>query len=80
MYSNVRQEAFIRRERFEAKVRCQRADGQYRWMNSIGVPRFDTDGTFLALLVAPRISTIQWKQIGVRISFWPRSLTRSGRL
>jgi two-component system, chemotaxis family, CheB/CheR fusion protein len=50
MYFNVRQEAFIRRERFEAKVRCLRADGQYRWMNSIGVPRFDTDGTFLGFV------------------------------
>lgn len=50
MYFNVRQEAFIRRERFEAKVRCLRTDGQYRWMNSIGVPRFDTDGTFLGFV------------------------------
>ena len=32
---------------FEAQFRFRRADGEYRWFKSIGLPRFTPDGTFL---------------------------------
>ncbi len=36
-----------RRAPFEAQFRFRRADGQYRWMKSVGVPRSADDGEFL---------------------------------
>jgi PAS domain S-box-containing protein len=36
-----------RRVQFEAQVRLRRADGEYRWMKSIGVPRISGAGTYL---------------------------------
>jgi len=39
--------AFHRRVHFEDQLRFRRADGEYRWFKSIGVPRFTPDGTFL---------------------------------
>jgi len=38
--------AFKARQRFELEYRLQRADGAYRWMVDIGVPRFAPDGSF----------------------------------
>jgi PAS domain S-box-containing protein len=35
-----------RRALFEAQVRLKRADGEYRWFKSIGVPRHGREGTF----------------------------------
>jgi PAS domain S-box-containing protein len=35
------------RSQFEAQVRLKRADGEYRWMKSIGLPRFSATGEFL---------------------------------
>ena len=39
-------QAVKERKRFEAELRFLRADGEYRWMKSIGVPRFHADGAF----------------------------------
>ena len=38
--------SFDRREPFERQYRLQRNDGEYRWVSSIGVPRFNPDGSF----------------------------------
>lgn len=38
--------AFGRQERFEAQFRFRRADGQYRWMKTVGLPRFE-QGRFI---------------------------------
>ena len=39
-------EAFDRHERFEMQYRLRRHDGKYRWLFDIGVPRFNSDGSF----------------------------------
>ncbi len=36
-----------RRIPFEAYFRMRRHDGEYRWMNSLGVPRLSDAGDFL---------------------------------
>jgi PAS domain S-box-containing protein len=38
---------FDRRSPFEMQVRVLRADGQYRWTKTVGVPRFTPDGRFV---------------------------------
>ena len=38
--------AFDRRESFEMQYRLRRHDGGYRWIYDLGVPRFNTDGSF----------------------------------
>jgi PAS domain S-box-containing protein len=40
-------DAFSRRAVFEASARLRRADGVYRWMRSVGQPRFLEDGQFV---------------------------------
>jgi PAS domain S-box-containing protein len=39
-------ESFNRHERFEMQYRLRRHDGEYRWLVDIGVPRFESDGSF----------------------------------
>ena len=39
-------QAFDRRDQFKMEYRLQRYDGEYRWLLSIGVPRFNADRTF----------------------------------
>lgn len=39
-------EGFERRQTVEVQYRVKRHDGEYRWILDIGVPRFDSDGTF----------------------------------
>ncbi len=39
--------AVAQRTPFEAYFRMRRRDGEYRWMKSLGVPRFSADGNFL---------------------------------
>jgi PAS domain S-box-containing protein len=38
------------RQPFQTEFRLRRHDGQYRWMNSVGVPRFTADGAFAGLI------------------------------
>ena len=40
-------DAFTRRGLFEAELRLRRADGVYRWMRSVGQPRFLAGGEFV---------------------------------
>ena len=37
---------FDRRESFQTEYRLRRHDGEYRWLFDLGVPRFNTDGSF----------------------------------
>ncbi len=46
-YLNAYRQAFEDRKPFEAQVRMCRADGEYRWLKSKGLPRVATDGRFL---------------------------------
>ena len=39
--------SFDSRVDFELEYRLRRFDGEYRWLVDIGVPRFESDGTFL---------------------------------
>jgi signal transduction histidine kinase len=39
-------QSFDRRESFRMHYRVRRADGEYRWVLDIGVPRFNSDGSF----------------------------------
>src|SRR6201987_298137 len=38
--------AFDQRQSFEMEYRARRNDGEYRWILDIGVPRFNSDGSF----------------------------------
>jgi PAS domain S-box-containing protein len=42
----TRAEAFYRRAKFETEYRLRRADGEYRWVVDVGVPRLTSEGTF----------------------------------
>ncbi len=43
---DVYNRCFDRRERFSMEYRLRRRDGEYRWVLDIGVPRFNSDGSF----------------------------------
>jgi len=45
-YVDAHNQAFDRRESFQMHYRLRRHDGEYRWVVDIGVPRFNTDGSF----------------------------------
>jgi PAS domain S-box-containing protein len=40
-------EAVVERRLFEATFRFRRHDGEYRWMKSVGTPRFGADGAYM---------------------------------
>jgi PAS domain S-box-containing protein len=46
-YVDVYTHAFENQSVFEAQFRFRRADGEYRWFKSIGIPRFTSDGGFI---------------------------------
>jgi len=46
-YTSAYRRAFDERKPFEDQLRFLRADGEYRWFKSYGVPRFTFDDTFL---------------------------------
>jgi len=46
-YVGCYRRAVEERGQFEAQCRHRRADGEYRWMKSIALPRFTRDGVFL---------------------------------
>jgi PAS domain S-box-containing protein len=43
---NTYKAAFEKREPFDIQYRLRRHDGQYRWIQDKGVPRFEPDGSF----------------------------------
>ncbi len=43
-------QAFQERKNFEMEYRLRRADGEYRWILDIGVPRFEPDGAFAGFI------------------------------
>jgi PAS domain S-box-containing protein len=45
-------EAFDRRERFQMEYRLRRYDGEYRWVFDLGVPRFNSDGSFAGYIAS----------------------------
>jgi PAS domain S-box-containing protein len=45
-YREVYEKAFGQREPFEVEHRLRRHDGEFRWVVTVGVPRFDVDGSF----------------------------------
>ena len=57
-------EAVVDRRLFEATFRFRRYDGEYRWMKSVGMPRFAADGTFLGYVG----STIDVTELRTRAS------------
>ena len=42
--------AFERREFFKMQYRLRRYDGEYRWVFDMGVPRFNSDGSFVGYI------------------------------
>ncbi len=43
-------DAFDRQETFSMNYRLRRHDGEYRWLQDVGTPRYDTKGTFLGYI------------------------------
>ena len=46
----VYEKAFEQREVFQMEHRLRRHDGEYRWMMTAGVPRYDVDGAFIGYI------------------------------
>lgn len=46
-YIGIYTDALANQTGFEATFRFRRADGEYRWFKSIGLPRFASDGTLM---------------------------------
>lgn len=59
--------AVAKRRPFHREVRVRRGDGQWRWLESWGTPRFDTDGTYLGHIGASADVTVR-KQAQLRLA------------
>jgi signal transduction histidine kinase len=46
----VYEKAFEQRERFQLEHRLRRHDGEYRWVVTAGVPRYNADGAFVGYI------------------------------
>ena len=46
----VYEKAFEQREAFQLEHRLRRHDGEYRWVATAGVPRYDVDGSFVGYI------------------------------
>jgi PAS domain S-box-containing protein len=46
----VYEKAFEQRERYQVEYRLRRHDGDYRWVATVGVPRYDVDGSFAGFI------------------------------
>ena len=44
------EKAFEQREPFQLEHRLRRHDGEYRWVVTAGVPRYDADGSFVGYI------------------------------
>jgi len=49
-YLTVYENARKARKPFQARMRMRRADGQYRWVNATGAPRFGADGSLVGFV------------------------------
>ena len=47
---DIYEHAFARREKFSMDYRLRRHDGQYRWIQDDGAPRYDTQGNFVGYI------------------------------
>jgi PAS domain S-box-containing protein len=57
------QEASTQRQGYQMEFRLGRADGQFRWVLETGVPRFDSDHTFLGYIATcVDISDRKWSE------------------
>jgi PAS domain S-box-containing protein len=43
-------EAFLGRQPFDLEYRLRRGDGEYRWVQDSGVPRYDAEGEFIGFI------------------------------
>jgi len=66
-------QAFDRRAEFRMQYRLRRHDGEYRWMVDIGVPRFNSDGSF-AGYIGSAIDVTDHKEAEVALSGISRRL------
>src|SRR6185295_9118518 len=47
LFDSAYQDALKARKTFEVRTRFRRNDGEFRWTKTIGVPRFDSDGSVI---------------------------------
>ena len=47
---DVYEKAFEQREPYQVEYRLRRHDGDYRWVATVGVPRYDVDGSFVGFI------------------------------
>ncbi|MFN3216248.1 MAG: SpoIIE family protein phosphatase [Acidimicrobiales bacterium] len=59
--------ALRKRRRFHREVRVQRADGEWRWLESWGTPRFEPDGSYVGHIGASADVTVR-KRAQIRLA------------
>jgi PAS domain S-box-containing protein len=68
--------AYHARGHFDTQLRMRRKDGEYRWMKSSGVPRFEPDGTFMGY-VGSTIDITDLKRAEQKLAETAADLVRS---